>query len=1162
MPIKTFHPLSTELTTGISLIEASAGTGKTYAIAMLVLRFVVEKGVNIEQLLVVTFTTAATEELKARIRARLSEAKQLMAGHQLHQAKNMVEWLNSLRLTPDLIKQRLESALLNIDQAAIFTIHGFCQRTLTEYALESGQLFKFELIIDSPAMKQRCADDYWRKQLYPRTALQVALLTAFYTTPERLLQSVTSVALSAKVLPECADLNPLLHTLEQLINQAALQFEHLYQNLKIAFAEDKFKKNYVDTFEEQANTLKFWLMGECLALPPPESLYLFSDQGLDQALNGSKFRKTKAQTGEQRKSDYIESLTLDNTVFNQITQAIRNITLQFRLGLIKELRTSIQAYLQPLNQFTVNDLIAHLASALANDTQQQLTQALQQRFHVALIDEFQDTDTLQWTIFSQLFSTAEHAMYLIGDPKQAIYKFRGADIFAYFTAKNNVEHHFTLDYNWRAHPHLVAAVNQLFSRNQPFLFEKLAFHKIKPALTVNAGEICYQHQAIAPMMLWQLAKSDSKTGDWTGGKAASVIQIAVINEIVALLTTDYSLKSKQQWLQLAPKSIAILVKSNQQARDYQQALQQRGVPAVINSKQSVFSSPQAFELYQLLQAIAQIADISRLKQALTLDWFGLQGQYFYQLMNDETALNSWISRFNTYHLLWQQQGLMLMMTRLLAQEKVHQHLSVLPLAERMLTNLHHLIELLEQTATEQQLGIQQTLTYLANTIQQDNRTDEQLLRLESDDQAVKIVTLHGSKGLEYDIIFCPFLWQSPGHLIQEDALVNCHIDGEMICDLGSSAVASHQLIASKEQLAEDLRIVYVALTRAKYRCYLTWANVRSQSTPNASALAYLMDFSADNFDVQQQKLKKFSDQHQDVFAYQLIQPTLALQGYYQAHQPLVQVEVKLPRRRFLSHWKISSYTALATSSNQALAENNPTIATQANLQTQALPKGSQTGQVIHSLLEFNSFNKLADTDTDLSQQRDQTCLRYGLSLEQPEVIDQLLHTVVSTPLSLTDQNFCLKNINHWHCIKEMPFYLAVKLCKVQQINDLLKNCPSYRPLNPQQLEGYLTGFIDLICLYNGRYYLMDYKSNYLPDYEIDSLIVAMREHNYGLQYWLYCCVLHLYLQNRLPHYSYKQHFGGVRYLFLRGMIAEQALSGVYTCRPDLETLNGLVSIFV
>ncbi len=1163
-----FNPIETPLLNGINLIEASAGTGKTYAIAMLALRFIVEKNLNIEQLLVVTFTKAATEELKDRIRARLSDAKRAVNGRTDNIDSNVSAWLASSKIDKELIKQRLETALLNIDQAGIFTIHGFCQRILTEHALESGQLFHVELTSEINAIKQFCADDFWRRELYSRSLDEVPLLTSQYKTPDQLLNSVNRVSVFAELVPQYQDLPPLLKQFAELIKLAQKQFPDLLDRLSNSFADDKFKATYQAELEDKKAILNDWLSGKSLALPDLATLALLSSAGTKDGLNGQKFRAAKGQSGEERKAEYLETLALENSAFDELAEMANQISLAFRRALVEDLRHSVDLRLQELNLMSFDDLIFRLSQAVENDSQQLLTSALQQRFKVALIDEFQDTDQQQWGIFSALFQAPEQYLYLIGDPKQAIYKFRGADIFSYFSAQQQASHRFTLGKNWRSHPQVVAGVNALFNREQAFLFAMLEFNEVAAARKVEDGTLQYAGKSVAPMMLWQLNENDSDSGYWPAGKAATEIRNAVVSEIVSLLNEDFNIIDKSS-KKLEPHNIAVLVRTNAQAREYQQVLQKAGVPAVLNSIESVYSSTQAQELYKVLQAVANPADGHLLKQALSLDWFGLDGQQFYQLINNETELDNWSARFVDYHHDWQNQGLMAMMQRLLVQEKVFHHLAASAIAERLLTNIHHLIELLQQQAEQQHLGVHKTLAYLAQAVShpENGGADEQQLRLESDAAAVKIVTMHRSKGLEYDVVFCPVLWQSNDYLKTEKELIVCHQNGKMLTDLGSADFEAHRMQALNEQLAEDLRVFYVAVTRAKYRCYLAWSNVRSKENPNNSAMAYLLDFAAASFADQQIKLQSFQNAQPEVFDYQLLETPNLVTERYQTQQADLQFSFRQRKRAFYTDWTMSSYTALAALSMESTPDM-PLDKSQESEETKpedeavlALPKGSHTGNVIHNLLEFNSFKNLANPEYDISVQREKTCARFGLKLEQPELINQLLQAVVSTPLSFDDENFCLKNLEPWHCAKEMPFYLQVNALKVQHINAVLKDCPAFAPLTEKQLSGFLTGFIDLICEYRGRYFVMDYKTNWLENYQLENLVAAMREHNYGLQYWLYSVVLDLYLQKRLPNYSYAEHFGGVRYLFVRGMQAGIAMSGVYADHPDLERLQALVKIF-
>jgi len=895
MKINNFDPVKTGLLKGVNLIEASAGTGKTYAIAMLALRFVVEQDVSIDKLLVVTFTKAATEELKDRVRARLAEARRALDGHTENIDRNITNWLNSLDIAQELIKQRLIAALLDIDQAGIFTIHGFCQRVLREHALESGQLFDAELTGDLAAIKQACADDFWRKQIYRRSAWDVEVLTADFKTPDALLASVAAFpgnGLETTVYPDCESLDAALKELQRLAGLAKDQLDNCANALRNCFADEKFKTGYTDTFDYHHDSLSAWLHGTTTHIPDAEAFALLTGNGLMEALHGNKFRTNKTQSGEQRKADYLAELAIDTSAFDALAAAFKQIALVLRKTLLDSLREELDKRLQLLNVLSFDDLISRLSEALHSEKGALLTAELQQRFEVALIDEFQDTDDSQWHIFSSLFAAPSQYLYLIGDPKQAIYKFRGADIYSYLDAQKHAEHQFTLGHNWRSHPQLVEAVNALFQRDRAFFLDDLEFIDVKPGLSTENGELHHAGQAAAPMVLWQLPESDSKTGYWRPDRkdAAEAIMIAVVNEVVELLTGDYTLQPANRALQ--PKDIAILVRKNAQAREYQAALRLAGVPSVLNSTESVFASQEAIDLYTLLQAVAHPGDSRLLKQALTLDWFDLDGQTLHRLINNEIELDAWMSRFLGYFQDWQQTGLMAMMLHLLTQEKIRAGVSKTLMAERQLTNLHHLIELVQQAAVDEHLGINKTLDWLRSAITKASSAEDQQLRLESDDDAVKIVTMHRSKGLEYSIVFCPYLWQRSDRLNSERLLIRCHENGRTIVDLGSGDFERHREMALNEELAEDLRVFYVAVTRAKYRCYIAWADVRSQDTANDSSMAWLLEFAAADFSKQQAKLQAFQDQAGQAFAYRLLDVPLALNGRYQKTVTHTQMQAK------------------------------------------------------------------------------------------------------------------------------------------------------------------------------------------------------------------------------------------------------------------------------
>ena len=1165
---QNFNPITTELKPGINLLEASAGTGKTYAIAMLALRFVVEQNYAIDQLLIVTFTKAATKELKERVRARLVEAKQFFTGLAEGDIDATIsEWAETLlentEIDQQLAIQRINNALLSIDQAGIFTIHGFCQRLLKEHALESGQMFDVELSDETHTVRQQMAEDFWRAQIYPRDAWEVSLLCHQYATPSALLDSLGKYPATLPLYPKAEGLDNILIELRKQALDAKMAMDTQGDALEECVELGYFKKPLTDKFTESYQRLKKWLEATAdsdgqfnCACPKEADFKLFTSDNLNKEI-----RVTNK-----------DKLVFDSRAFDSLYALSQKVSLTLRRTLAGELQDRLDIRLQQLNIMSHDSLITRTAEALSNAGGESLVTAISQQYHIALIDEFQDTDQNQWHIFSRLFAAAEQYLYLIGDPKQAIYKFRGADIHSYLLAKQQAQHHYTLGQNWRSHPDLVQAINRVFSlRDNPFVFQDLEFNNVSPALSATHGALQQNDQPLAPFVLWQLAESDAKSGFWDNkkvAKAADNIKIAVTHEILNLLNGEFYLHSDKAARPVQPADIAILVRTNKQAVLYQETLNQAGIPAILNSTASVFASTEAHDLHQLMQALAQPGDMALLKQALSLSWFALDGQQLYQLLNDEVQLGAWISRFQDYHLLWQKKGFMAMMLRFLSQENIRVHITRTPQAERQITNLHHLLELVQQASLDEHLGVHKTIDWLRAAMTADNINDEQQLRLESDADAVKIVTMHRSKGLEYPIVFCPYLWARSDRLENEKLTISCHAQNEMRVDLGSEDFEKHREIALQEELAEDLRILYVALTRAKYRCYMTWLDSRSAKKPNQSALAYLLyDLANIPFDIQQEKLQQLATDDPASFSYQLLNTETVLQGSYQANEQHSHLTVPAQQRHLYSRWQMSSYTALsylslheATELPLDKAEETNDTTPQAEQVPLALAKGAHTGNVIHDLLENISFTALA-ARAEIDQQREASCQRYGLKVDSPDIINELLYQTVTTPLSHDDSDFCLAKLGERTCLKEMPFYLSLADFSTVEINFILQDCPAFQPLSDKQMQGYLTGFIDLIFAYKGRYYVLDYKSNALPDYQPETLTQAMREHNYGLQYWLYSLVLHQYLQARLPDYKFSEHFGGVRYLFVRGMQSDQPMSGVYTDMPDEQRIDELAGLF-
>ena len=1217
-----FNPYHSALEPGINLIEASAGTGKTFSIVMLVLRFLLQRGYRIEQLLVVTFTNAAAQELRDRIRFRLLEVKAILSGKPSADV-HLNDWVASL--PEQQTRLRLITVLADIDNAPIFTIHGFCQRMLNQYALESGQVFGSELLQNTSFIKQQIAEDYWRIQTYSRPVQQVVFLRSISTTPYGLMQNINGIREGSQVIPPVDNLDSCLDTLEKAIPEikSAIGISMATLEALLADQPDKFKPKFVDYFPQLKQTLLHWHdTNETSLLPLQEILSLSTQSLASDALNGNKFRKTKVHSGEQRKAEFLQDSKILSKEVNALEAQLEILKISFQKGLYQYTQKEIKKRLGESNQLSFDSIITRFAEALNSDADiannaTHLQQLLQKQFPVALIDEFQDTDKAQWSIFSKLVEPSasnepsaskdtsasnkpstnkkplacdethdpvskSNYLYLIGDPKQAIYKFRGADIYSYLSAQQQAHRHYNLATNWRSQESLVKAVNTLFTVNNPFLIEHIDYYPVKAALTETL--LTKAGQSYEQMVLWELDKNpDQKDGYWLTNKGRPKEQIRqhVVKEILSLLTgkpnespstsdTGAATKPKLDTNPVTPSDIAILVRSNPEAAAYQQALMKYGVPAVLNSKTSVFASEQALQIYHILRAISRPTSQSLMRYALCQSWFGLTGNDLYALQEHQQQMDNWLISFHHYHELWEQKGLLAMMHKLMEDKEVVVHLSQSIEAERSLTNINHILEMLQEVALTKRLSMLKTLEWLEDAIQEKTTQDGQELRLESDKDAVNIVTIHSAKGMEYPIVFCPDLWTKSRTSRSNIAVF--HQNGEQVSDLGSKQIDQHRKKMADEEQAEGLRLLYVALTRAKYRCYIAWVNQRSIAQENTSALAYLLrQQTGENWTA---RLTHLVETGQDAFSYQHLEVNTEIDNDYNGNEEEIALINNKINRPIKVDWKMSSYSALAYYS---VHDDSPELPLdkaqeQVDLQptdhiddgTAALPKGAHTGNLVHELLELTPFNVLSQPLSDNAEyleNRRVMISRFGVDIEDTRLLDQLLGNTVKTSLSDHDEGFKLASLKDEQCVKEMPFYLAVDKLETKKINKVLMNSPGYLPLSEQHMRGQLTGFIDLICEYQGKYYVMDYKTNSLDEYNEQSMTQAMREHNYGLQYWIYSLVLHRYLQQTLDNYSFDQHFGGVRYLFVRGMNPQIPMSGVFQSLPDNNVLDALSEVF-
>lgn len=1112
-----FDVIDHQFEKGGTLIEASAGTGKTYSIAFLVLRMVVEQDLPIDSILVVTFTNAATAELQGRIRERLQEARDLLKdSNHNNDDKRLAEWADLRRgLGVDSIKQdlhRLNQALADVDQAQVSTIHSFCQRALSEFPLESQLSFNTELTKDIAPIKQQLVEDFWRKEIYPLTKQRAALVRQHFKTPTDLAKVLGKVhSPSSKILPQTdTDLSACLDTIEDLTAKLQGWIDNTLPAAKSyvekGLDEGWFKKNQRGTL---STTLENFILDPLAFINKLQSASLKAHEPqADEFINGLK-------------APVMDLLDL------QTTQKALPFVLQTKL--IQHYFAEIANLTQAFGVMSFNDLVTQLAN-LIKANNEQLIRCLKRKYQAALIDEFQDTDADQWCIFNALFNGQEHYLYLIGDPKQAIYKFRGADIYAYLQAKATCSRHLTLDTNWRSSPAMVTAVNSIYEQcDNPFkMGEAMVFEPVEAGKT----EDTYPQ----PFVCWQVPSSN-QGNKWSAGALKDVIQANVCAEITQLISAH----------QVEPKDIAILVSSNPSAASYQTALRQLGVAAVINAKQSVFDTAEARDLLWLLQAIETPNSQQQVKQALCASVFGFSGNQLHDLFNhQDQQLEAWFEAFYVAHHIWLEKGFVSALNSLMEHGSIIDTLCLDINAERRLTNWQHLLELTQNQINKFQLSLNQAVLWLETQLQEDN-AEEGELRLETDADALQIVTMHSSKGLQYKIVFCPELYKGP----KSAKSVSFHDDNkELVIDIGSDDLAAHKKQAAEESFAEVLRLAYVALTRAEEKCYLVMGenNHIDVKGYDKSAAHYLM---ANGIPAA------------DMFAHTMMQPTPQIFAIDRADTATEEYQALAFNKYINSQFTLTSFSGLTRNQHhdsRDLKDAETEADKHNDIVISNLPKGAHFGNLVHDLYEESQFS-------DLQHGPDSELLaglmeKYGVQDLAPNLAEfnLMIKNSVATPLD--ESGFHLAQITQQHCLKEMEFYYLLDQFHIGRFNQILAQLGAeipYNPLDEKQLSGYLNGSIDLFCQHDGKFYVMDYKTNSLPNYRPATMHAAMLEHNYGLQAVIYSLAAHQYLQQRLgDSYNYEAHFGGAKYLFVRGMNGEDAEGGVYAFKPSKELIDRLV----
>lgn len=1077
---------------GVSNIEASAGTGKTWAICGLYLRLIVEMDLKADRILVVTFTNAATAELKSRIRQRIAETLRVMeTGRCLAGDPFAEKFLQRIRQLEGGVagqaRDRLQAALFSFDEASIFTIHSFCQRTLGDMPFAAAQPFELDVEADDGDVIREAAADYWRRIVERYGAEDIRALQDEKIDPDRLAREFKRI---------------LDKPTARLVLPA------------------------VDAHADRPTRRAAWLKRLLLRVGPP----------------------------------------------------------------------AIRAAKRHRRMISYNDMLYNLYDVLVSGRFPSLAATLQQRYPAALIDEFQDTDPLQYAIFHSIYSKGG-SLFLVGDPKQAIYSFRNADLNTYLAAKRDAKRQWTLAENQRSEPGLIQAVNAVFEANaNAFCSSDIPYQRVKRGVK-SIKNLTGDAEERAPLSVWYFEPGSKNAPIKTRDAEKRALEAAV-HEIARLIEAGGRGWMKIGDAPLQPHDIAVLVRTRRQGREVKEALAQVGIGSVDLTDRSVFATLDALEMERVMRAVAQPARTGLVRAALSTVFLGKKSGDLDALSLNEAAFNDIVERMHQYRRIWLQSGFGVMWRKLLAEEQVIERLLPQAGGERRITNLMHLMEL-TAAAEETHPGVESLLRMLCEKRADTQNGEAALLRLESDENLVQIVTKHRAKGLEWPIVFCPFIWKDGGGSKEKSDVFTYHLEDDLILDYEGGDQAKKR--QEEEGRADRVRLIYVALTRAVNRCYIAagpfWQPSGRSATESAARKSMMNWIVAGNAETPGDWVE---NKKTTVASMRQAWDNLLASGMGVGRIPwpagkavsLTDAEGKKDyragdiKRIPETAWRVSSYSTLAASSfhggvleeqeardydmgsaggKDRSEEEPPSPAGLPSPDILDFPAGVTAGHCLHAVFERIDFQD----DGRWQNVIDDVLCAYppgdaeGRAGEHAGMIRRMLSDVLTAKLP---GGFSLRDVRKRKRLTEFEFTFPVGRLDSAALNALLSRFGRHVPrLTFPALEGYLRGFMDLVFEADGKWYVLDWKSNKTgtraEDYSRHRLHQEMFHHAYELQGLIYLTALHRYLKSRIPEYDYRVHIGGMIYLFVRGVKPAWPSAGIWHDLPEAALIESLDALF-
>jgi exodeoxyribonuclease V beta subunit len=1108
-----------------NLIEASAGTGKTYSIAILVLRLVLENALSIKEILMVTFTKAAVAELEERIRLFVRNAHKVSQGL-------MIKDENIMRLVEDAVErngleevqQQLKDAILFLDETAVLTIHSFCQKTLNEFAFETDQLFGAEMIQDTRTLIEEEVQKFWRKYV---TTLHIRLL-------EKIWEPDMMMGISTALNEHMSGKRYFAYEPGKRYAIRSKEQEEWLQQLD---AVDEKKELAEKDLENFIKDNKDRLRALCESNTHAKKSLLPCIDDTRQFINLVKEKRSTSYIAKLF-PDLLDRLDKVGVLDEERKGIVQQVVSRLYCFAIEEIAAGVKGYKKRNNLLSYDDMITNLHRSLVEKNNPGLVKVLQDKYKAVFVDEFQDTDRMQYEIFEKAFGTGTILFY-IGDPKQSIYAWRKADIFTYFKARASVQHLYGMNHNFRSSEPFIAAMNTFFLPTadfDTFYFSgegsAINYIKVDSPERNTKGLLFKGEEADVPITVFNASNSNE------------LVESVAAQVALLLKDEEYTIGNEEGRRAVRPSDVGILVRTGRQGREVKAQLARLGVPAVTVDDARVLQSEEATYLLYLLEAMLE-PNRSSINRALLSPFTNLKLEDVL-VLDDEVTL----SFFGNYKNRWQQDGIYTAMMDFITDFNVrnvllHAHTES---GERVISNLFQLTELVHQIQSRKNLSMTELVSWLKRGIDgMATEGDEYEQRVESDEEAVNIVTIHKSKGLEYKIVMAPFLDFAENKSIEFFSFRDPET-GDYVGVEKKRMTEEQRTSYARQAEQENRRLLYVAITRGVYKCFIFRNNAKYYS--NSTLLTFLQALVA-------------AAPSPDIIKFEQDLPEAPGKDTIRDTGTIMNTGAEAPVRFVLKeqNWRKMSYTMLAAKAEHSL-KTRP-LQQEDPYETfifHTLKRGAKTGNLLHFLFENINFSE----DSRWEKWLTETVRRFvpGQQEIYAPMLRQLLEHVLHTDITVGEQTFPLSAVI-WHKrIPEFEFDFPVSAFFPDMLNGLSDERTSvivrrFHEHGSNELEGIMNGKMDLFFEHEGKYYILDWKSNYLgdspEDYTSAALSIAMNENNYHLQYLIYTLAAKKYLESRLHAFNYEKQFGGVIYCFVRGIRKGQH-TGIFTSKPPLSKI--------